>query len=66
MDGHKRLSVLLDTYAGVLHGDELVALQRIDQLLDRFYDEARRHSDDTTHGKGGHQRHTGYTTTMGS
>jgi integrase len=37
--GHKTLSVLLDTYAGVLESDELVAQQRLDTLLDRFYNQ---------------------------
>jgi integrase len=32
--GHKALSVLLDTYLGVMHHDEHVAYQRVEQALD--------------------------------
>ena len=32
--GHKTLSVLLDTYVGVMHQDEIIARQRFEQLID--------------------------------
>jgi hypothetical protein len=32
--GHKALSVLLDTYLGVMHHDAHVAYQRVEQALD--------------------------------
>ncbi len=33
--GHKTASVLLDTYLGVMQGDEAIALQRFEELIDR-------------------------------
>ncbi len=36
--GHKRASVLLDTYLGVMRDDETVSLARVEQALDHALD----------------------------
>jgi integrase len=43
--GHRQMSVLLDTYLGVMHGDAEVSLQRVEHALD---DALRNDADDHT------------------